>query len=160
VVLVRYGRSKEGHNAIAQHLIHGAFVAVHGLHHQMQGRVEEAPGRFWVKTGNQLRRACEIGKQHRDLLALAFQISAVSENLFREMWWGVSQRPMCSLALRWQGRTLGRVCRASPDQHFTVLIDGESFRVDDFSLQIVEVRVIEIESALEGTVRQPLLTLQ
>jgi hypothetical protein len=55
---------------------------------------------------------------------------------------------------------LGRDCSASPDQHFTVLIDGEPFRIDDFSFQIVEVRVIEIESALEGTVRQPLLTLQ
>jgi hypothetical protein len=55
---------------------------------------------------------------------------------------------------------LGRDRSAGPDQHSTVLIDGEPFRIDDFSFQIVEICVIEIESTLESTVRQPLLTLQ
>jgi hypothetical protein len=64
---------------------------MHRLHHQMQGRVEEAPGRFRVEAGNQLRRAFDVGKQHRDLLALAFQGGASGENLFREMHWGVGQ---------------------------------------------------------------------
>ena len=58
---------------------------MHGLHHQVQGRVEEAPGRFRVEAGNQLRRAFDIGKQHRNLFALAFQGSAGSEDFLREM---------------------------------------------------------------------------
>ncbi len=67
---------------------------------------------------------------------------------------------MCGLALRWRGRTWGRDCSASPDQHFTVLIDGEPFCIDDFSFQILEVRVIEVEPSLEGPVREPLVALQ
>jgi len=35
VILMRQGRPKEGHDAIAQHLVHGAFVAVHCFHHQV-----------------------------------------------------------------------------------------------------------------------------
>ena len=96
VVLMRHRRPKQGHNAIAQHLVHGAFVAVHGLHHQVQGRVEEVPGRFRVEAGNQLRRAFDIGKQHGDLLALAFQGSAGSEDFLREMRRGVGERRMRS----------------------------------------------------------------
>ena len=33
VVFMRNRRSKQGHNAIAHDLVHGAFVAVHGRHH-------------------------------------------------------------------------------------------------------------------------------
>src|SRR5262245_14078981 len=37
VVLVGNGRTKQGHAAIAQHLVHRAFNPVHGVHHALQG---------------------------------------------------------------------------------------------------------------------------
>ena len=57
VVFVRDGRPEQGHDAIAQHLVHRAFKAVHGVHHGVQGRVEERPGLFRVEVADQLRRA-------------------------------------------------------------------------------------------------------
>ena len=76
MVLMRHRRAKQGHNAIAHHLVHGAFIAVHGLHHVLQDRVEELAGLLRVAVGEQLHRAFEVSKQHRDLLALACQGTA------------------------------------------------------------------------------------
>ena len=66
-------RPKQRHNAIAHDLVHGPFVAVHGRHHALQHRVEELARLLGVAVGQQLHRAFEIGKEHRDLLAFAFQ---------------------------------------------------------------------------------------
>ena len=157
VILMRHGRPKQGHNAIAQHLVHGAFVAVHGLHHQVQGRVEEVSGRFRVEAGNQLRRAFDIGKQHRDLLALAFQGSAGSEDFLREMRRSICQR-RTALAL---GLDVSAGSAAtSPDQHCAVLIDSEALPLDDFVFQVVEVSIIEIELPLESAISQAATALQ
>src|SRR5262245_51692589 len=129
VVLMGYRRSKQGHNAITQHLVHGAFVAVHRLHHQMQSRVEEVPRRLRIEAGNQLRRALEVGKQHRDLLALAFQSGTAGEALFYEMRWSVSQG---RTVLGW-GWHSGQSRRglASPDQHFAILVGSQSLGRND-----------------------------
>ena len=40
MVLMRQGRPKQGHNAIAHDLVHGAFVAVYGRHHAFQHGIE------------------------------------------------------------------------------------------------------------------------
>jgi hypothetical protein len=45
------GGTEEGHNAVAQDLIHRGFVAMHGLHHSVQRRVEEAPGQGMRRRG-------------------------------------------------------------------------------------------------------------
>ena len=76
VILVGNGGAKEGHNAVAQHLVHGAFIAVHRVHHGMQSRVQKLLGGFRIKATDEFQRVFEIRKQHRDLLALAFQDSA------------------------------------------------------------------------------------
>ena len=68
---------KQRHDAVAHDLVHRALVAVHGGHHALQHRVEELAGLFGIAVGQQLHRAFEVGKQHRDLLALAFQGTAV-----------------------------------------------------------------------------------
>ena len=44
------GSAKQGHNAVAQHLVHRALIAVHGVHHALQGWVEEPLGLFWVEV--------------------------------------------------------------------------------------------------------------
>jgi hypothetical protein len=73
VVLMGNGSTEQGHNAIAQHLVHRALEAVHRVHHVVQRRVEELLGGFGVETANQLGRVFEVGKQHGHLLALACQ---------------------------------------------------------------------------------------
>ena len=53
VVFVGNGGAKQGHDAVAQHLIHRALEAVHGVHHALQGRVEQALGGFRVEAADE-----------------------------------------------------------------------------------------------------------
>jgi hypothetical protein len=70
------GSAKEGHDAVAQHLVHRAFKAVYGVHHAVDGRVQKLLGGFRVEVFDQLGRVFDVGKQHGHLLAFAFQGSA------------------------------------------------------------------------------------
>jgi hypothetical protein len=44
-------RTKQGHNAVAEYLVHGTLIAVHGLHHTVQGRVQGRPSIFGIAVG-------------------------------------------------------------------------------------------------------------
>jgi hypothetical protein len=55
MVFVGNGRPEQRHNAIAEHLVHRALVAVHGRHHRVQGRVQNGPRLFRVEVADQLR---------------------------------------------------------------------------------------------------------
>ena len=76
VILMRDRRPKQGHNAIAHDLVHGAFVAVHGRHQALQHRVEELARLLGVAVSQEFHGALEVGKQDRDLLAFAGQGTA------------------------------------------------------------------------------------
>ena len=52
----------------------------------------------------------------------------------------------------------GRVAR--PDEDPAVLIHRDASCLDEFRFQIVEVVVVEIELALEGTIREALILLE
>ena len=73
VVLVGERRAEERHDPVAHDLVHGALVAVDGLHHPLEDGVEELARLLGVAVGEQLHRALEVGEEHRDLLALAFE---------------------------------------------------------------------------------------
>ena len=45
-----HGGPEQGHDAVAQHLVDGAFKAVHGVHHPVQSRVEELLRGFRVEV--------------------------------------------------------------------------------------------------------------
>ena len=106
-----------------EHLVHGAFIAVHGVHHALQGGIEELLGVFGIEVANQLRRAFEVGKEHRDLFALAFQGASGGEDLLGQIGRGVGQG-------RWAAVAGGVVDVAgggggtSPDQDVAPLIDA------------------------------------
>ena len=72
MVLMGNGRTEQGHDAVAQHLVHRTLKAVYGVHHVVQSRVEELLGGFGVKIADEFGGVLEVGKQHCDLLALAF----------------------------------------------------------------------------------------
>ena len=93
------GGAKEGHNAVAQHLVHRAFIAVHRVHHGMQGGIQELLGRLGVEIANQGHGVLDIRKEHRDLLALAGQGGARRADLLGEGRGGVSAR-----GARWADR--------------------------------------------------------
>src|SRR5688572_24341113 len=78
-------RAKQRHDAIAHDLIHGALVAVHGLHHAFQHGVENRARLLGVAVGEQLHRALEVAKQHGHLLTLPFEGGARVEDLLSQM---------------------------------------------------------------------------
>ena len=51
-------------------LRHIALIAMHGIHHELQGRINNRPRFFGIESFNQRRRAFEISKQGGDGLAL------------------------------------------------------------------------------------------
>ena len=50
MIFMGQGRPEQGHNAIAQHLVHGPLVAVHGVHHACRAGIEELLGRFGIEV--------------------------------------------------------------------------------------------------------------
>ena len=90
MIFMRDRRPKQGHDAVAHDLIDGAFIAVHRLHHAFEDGVEELAGFFGITVGQQLHRAFQVGKEHRDLLALAFQGGFGGEDFLGQMGGGVA----------------------------------------------------------------------
>ena len=92
MIFVRNGRAKQGHDAVAQHLIHRAFKAVHRIHHQMNRRVQELLRRFRIEILDQLGGVFDVGKHDRHLLAFALQGLTGGEDFFREIGWCIGDR--------------------------------------------------------------------
>ena len=84
--------AKQGHNAITEHLVHRALEAVHGVHHEMDGRIEELLGSFGIEPPDEFGGVLEVSKQHGHLLALTLQGRASREDLVGEMGWRVGER--------------------------------------------------------------------
>src|SRR5262245_11864250 len=63
--------TEQGQDAIAQDLRDIAFVAMHGVHHKLQGWINERPRFFRVEALNQRRRTFEVSEEGGDRLAFA-----------------------------------------------------------------------------------------
>ncbi len=85
VVLVRQRGPEERHDAVPEHLVDGPLVAVDGLHHELEDRVDDLPRFFRVPVRQQLHRALQVREEHRHVLALAFQRAPRGEDLLREV---------------------------------------------------------------------------
>ena len=106
------------------------------------GRGPGAPGLFWVEVADQLRRALEVGKQHGDLFALAFQGAAGGENLLREIGRGVGEWHL-GREHRGSGGDCGSRARVTgPDEAPTRVVAHLRLRVEEFVFQGGELRVI------------------
>jgi hypothetical protein len=85
VVLVGDGRAEHGHEAIARHIVHGALKAVHGVHHGVQGRIEESLAGFGIEVTDQLGIPFEISKEHGHLFALTLHGASGGEDFLRQI---------------------------------------------------------------------------
>jgi hypothetical protein len=92
VVLMGHGGAKQGHDAVAHDLVHRALITVHGRHHAFEHRIEELAGLFRIPIRQEFHRALEVGKQHGDLFALAFQGAAGQDDLLGEIGGRVDER--------------------------------------------------------------------
>ena len=85
MILMRERRAEQRHDPVAHNPMHGALVAVHRLNHALEHGVEELLRVFGVAVGKQLHRALDVGEQHGDLLALAFERGLGGEDLIDEV---------------------------------------------------------------------------
>jgi hypothetical protein len=92
MIFVGDGGAEEGHDAIAQYLIDRSFKTVHGVHHVLQGGVDQPLRHFRVEAADQLRRVLEVGEEHCHLLAFAFQSAFQGEDLIGKVARGIGMR--------------------------------------------------------------------
>jgi hypothetical protein len=107
MVFMGNGRAEEGHNPIPHHLVDGALVAVHGLDHALQDRVQQLARLLGIAISQQLHRPLQVREQHRDLLAFAFQGGLRGQDLLGQVARGVVQRCMRTSGQRSGGRASG-----------------------------------------------------
>src|SRR5262249_37160316 len=62
-----------------------ALVVMDGFHHPLKNRVQQLPRLLGIAVGEELHRALEVGEEHGDLLALAFEGRLGGEDSFGEM---------------------------------------------------------------------------
>jgi hypothetical protein len=141
VILVGDRRPEKRHDAVPHSLVDGAFIAVHSVHHDVQRRVQELPGLFWIQPLDQLGGALEVGKEHRHLLALAFQDSPGGEDLFDQVFGGIGARGL-GLHRRGGGGGDGRRGVARPDQHGSLFVHSKPLALNEFGLQVLQIVVI------------------
>jgi len=84
--------AEERHDAVAHHLIHGALVAVDGVHHPLEHGVENLARLLGITVGEQLHGALEVGEEDGDLLALALEGGLRSQDLLGEVPGGIALR--------------------------------------------------------------------
>jgi hypothetical protein len=73
MILMGHRGTKERHDAIAEELIHRPFVAMHGLHHEVEHWVQALSGFFWIDAFDQRQGTLDVSKHHGNLFALAFE---------------------------------------------------------------------------------------
>ncbi len=109
IVLVGQGGAKKGQHAVAQELSDRAFVAIDRLGQPaVRARHDLAPV-FGVHRFGQAGRADDVGKQHRDQLALTFDAAAFGHDLVDEGGGcGLAQGGQgCRSYRRWRGGCWG-----------------------------------------------------
>ena len=82
MILDRERRAEQRHDAVAHDPVHRALVAVDGLGHAFDHRIEQQFLRgLGIAVDQQLHRTRDIGKQHRDLLPLTLEGRPCGEDL-------------------------------------------------------------------------------
>src|SRR5712692_6706198 len=91
MIFVGDWRAKQSKDAITERLCHVALVAMHGLHHDLQGGINDAAGVFRVEVFDESGGAFEVNEEGSDGLAFAirrtprFHRRPLSKNALSEM---------------------------------------------------------------------------
>jgi hypothetical protein len=95
MVFMGEGSPEEGKDAVAGGLHDEALIAMDGVHHELEGRIDKTPGRFGIEVFNQRGGVLDIGKERGDRLALTigstarFQRGLLGANTFGKVRWRV-----------------------------------------------------------------------
>ena len=158
MILVSNGRPEQRHNAVAQHLVHRPFVAVHALHHETKHRVQKLLGNFRVEILDQLSRVFDVSKQYGDVLPFAFEATAGSKDFFAEVLRGVGQG--CTFPAHDSWRCCYRLYRTSPHQASARLIDDLGVGIENGFFEVCKIIISQVKLPLEDPISHPASTLQ
>ena len=140
-----------------------AVIAVDGIHHQLEGGVDNRPSIFGVEPFDQCSRTFEVSKQggYRFPLAVRtaprFHSCLFGQDTIGQMLGRVARRRLgWRLWLNWHVR-YGRedFTISSPHQHFAIFICCLFEHFDEFYLQVFAVGVIKTELALQSAIGDP-----
>ena len=160
VIFVRQRRAKQGHEAITETLINGAFIAMYRIQSQSKEAVQQAMHGFRPQALGEGGGVGEVAKQHGDLLALAFEGTARGENLLDQVEWRVGHGATCGIQDwdgRWQGcwgRCGHRLALAHSHEYLALFSEGQALAVDKFLLQIFQIGIVKMKLAFEGPIGQ------
>jgi hypothetical protein len=85
VLLVSDGGAEEGHDAVAEELVHGPFVAVDLGQHQLEGARHDGVDVLRIEPLGERGESGNVDEEDRDLLSLTLECRARSEDLIREV---------------------------------------------------------------------------
>ena len=155
VVFMRNGGAKQGHNAVAQHLVHGTFIAVYRVHHNVNGGIEELLGGFRVEVFDEFGGVFDVGKQDGDLFTFAFQRRTGGEDFLGQVGRRLGERrPVLGGGGCWGG--CWGYCRGfRPEQAAARIIDHLGVGIEEFVFKRLQLVVVEIELDLEGAIGDP-----
>jgi hypothetical protein len=150
VILEGDGRAEEGHDAVAEELVHGAVIAVDDVGDEPQDAVHQCVQRLRVQALGEAGGIGHVGEEHGDLLALVLQLASIAQDPLGEVARGV-------VALRGRLRDPRGARRAPlggslPHEDPPHLVGGEPLGVDELRLEILDVVVVQREAALERAV--------
>jgi hypothetical protein len=92
VILMGDWRSEQRHDPVAGVLVYGAFETVNPICEQTEEPIHDFVPLFGAHLRGELDRSFHIRKQHRHLLALAFEGGLGLKDLLGEMLWCVGAR--------------------------------------------------------------------
>ena len=85
VIFVGDGSPEQSHGAVAGELMHRALEAVYAFGDDLKEVLDDVEPLFRIEPRRKSHRALDVGEQHSDVLALAFQLAPGLANLVREM---------------------------------------------------------------------------
>src|SRR5262249_17613561 len=94
----------------------------------------------------------DVGEEHGDLLALAFEAQTGLQDFFGQMWRGIRQRLPRLVGGRGRSWRRGWTGFSRPDQATAVIIDHMWVGVEEFLLEHLQVVVVQTELELEGAI--------
>jgi hypothetical protein len=109
------------------------------------------PCLLWVALGQQLHGPLEVGKEHRDLLALAFESGLGGEDFLSEVVWCVRLRRTGGFLCRCGWRLTGPSA-TGPDQDLPVFIHRQLLGINQVFLERFERVVIKLQPEFEDAI--------
>ena len=140
VIFMRQRRAEQRHDAVAQNLIDGPFVAVHRIHHDMQDRIEILSHLFRIELFHHAGRTADVGEQYGHVFALPFDKAPRRQNFFRQV-------------LGNDGFSSGRFSGRRPRDAKTLAALAAKFRARPVRLAAVRTAHIERRAALVAKAR-------